>query len=179
VIEQRAPLTPEQAAKNRRIIVVVALVFIAVCIAVSVWGRMVVKESQAQASSTDAALRSVAWSILCYASSNDGAFPTSPAQLTAAAAKAPVATPPGGKPWPSTQDAALGGLAFVAFPAAADTIGVTWGATPDVVPNLNTKGKPSTKGTVDAVNGWLAEYARDRMRSSAPAAANDKRSDAK
>ena len=32
------PLTPEQAARNRRIIVVVAAVFVSVCIGVSVWG---------------------------------------------------------------------------------------------------------------------------------------------
>jgi hypothetical protein len=32
------------------------------------------------------------------------------------------------------------------------------------VPNLNSKGNPVSFGTVDAVNGWLAEYARDRMR---------------
>ena len=173
--EQRAPLTPEQAARNRRIIVVVAAVFVSVCIGVSVWGRMVVKESQQQAAVTDAALRSAAWSLLCYASSNGGAFPTSAAPLAAPAAS----LPPAGKPWPSTQDAAMAGLPFVAFADAAATVGVTWGATPDVVPNLNTKGKPSTKGTVDAVNGWLAEYARDRMRAAGQAAPADTRSERK
>jgi hypothetical protein len=53
-------------------------------------------------------------------------------------------------------------------------VGITWGTTPDVVPNLNTKGNPSGKGTEAAVNGWLAEYARDRVRGGSPAAAPER-----
>ena len=104
------PMTPELAARNRRIIMVVAAVFVAMCVAIIIWSRVVTQESRAQARVTDAALRSVAWSILCYASSNDGAFPTSDAALVAGAAAA-SSMPPAGKPWPSTQESALGGLA--------------------------------------------------------------------
>ena len=160
------PMTPELAARNRRIILVVAAVFVAMCVAIIIWSRVVTQESRAQARVTDAALRSVAWSILCYASSNGGAFPTSDAALMAGAAAA-ASMPPAGKPWPSTQESALGGLAATPLAEAVKTVGITWGATPDVVPNLNTKGSPSTFGTEEAVNGWFAEYARDRMRSGA------------
>ena len=82
------PMTPELAARNRRIILVVAAVFVAMCVAIIIWSRVVTQESRAQARVTDAALRSVAWSILCYASSNDGAFPTSDAALMAGSAAA-------------------------------------------------------------------------------------------
>ncbi|MBU6209867.1 MAG: hypothetical protein KGR22_08160 [Planctomycetes bacterium] len=155
-----APLSPEQAARNRRIIVAIAVVFVLMSVSVFVWGMTIVRASRDKARGTDAALRSVAWAVLCYASGNGGAFPTSDAALAAA----PEAGPPSGKPWPSTRDAAMGGLEPVALPEALRTVGITWGATPDVVPNINTKGNPSSKGMVDAVNGWLAEYARDRMR---------------
>jgi hypothetical protein len=50
---------------------------------------------------------------------------------------------------------------------AVATIGITWGSGPDVAPNLNTNGKSSTRGTVDTVNGWIAEYARARARGDA------------
>jgi hypothetical protein len=84
-----------------------------------------------------------------------------------AGAAAAASMPPAGKPWPSTQESALGGLAPTPLAEAVKTVGITWGATSDVVPNLNTKGSPSTFGAVEAVNGWFAEYARDRMRSDA------------
>ena len=155
-----APLSAEQAARNRRVIVTIAVVFVIVSVSVFVWGMTIVRGSRERARGTDAALRSVAWGVLCYAASNGGAFPTTDAALLAA----PEAGPPAGKPWPSTRDAALGGLQPVAVADALRTVGITWGATPDVVPNINTKGNPASFGTVEAVNGWLAEYARDRMR---------------
>ncbi|MFM8640405.1 MAG: hypothetical protein ACKOEL_07210 [Planctomycetota bacterium] len=158
----QAPMSPEQAARNRRIIVLVTAVFVASCIGVTVWARMVVKGAQAEARLTDSALRSAAWAILCYADANDGSFPTSDAALRAGG---PGRAPAGGKPWPSSVDAALGGLPAMDAGEALARIGVTWGPTADVVPNINSKGRPATVGTVDAVNGWLAEYARDRSRS--------------
>jgi hypothetical protein len=155
-----APLSPEQAARNRRIIVAIAVVFVLMSVSVFVWGMTIVRASREKARAADAALRTVAWAVLCYAHANNGAFPTADAALT----EAPESGPPSGKPWPSTRDAALGGLQPVALPEALRTVGITWGATPDVVPNVNAKGNPTSFGTVEAVNGWLAEYARDRMR---------------
>lgn len=160
----QAPMTPEQAARNRRIIVLVAVVFVATCIGVTVWARVVVKGAQAEARVTDSALRSAAWAILCYANANDGAFPTSDAMLRAGGAGT---APDSGKPWPSTVDAAMGGLPAMEPADALARVGITWGATPEVAPNLNSKGKPTTFGTVEAVNGWLAEYAREKTRSDA------------
>lgn len=157
----QAPMTPEQAARNRRIIVLVAAVFVATCIGVTVWARMVVKGAQAEARVTDSALRSAAWAILCYAQANDGAFPTSDAALVAGV---PGTAPPGGKNWPSTVDNALGGLPAMDASEAVKRIGITWGGTADVVPNINSKGRPTTFGTVEAVNAWLTEFNRDRMR---------------
>jgi hypothetical protein len=159
-----APLSPEQAARNRRIIVAIAAVFVLMSVSVFVWGMTIVRASRERAREADAALRSVAWAVLCYAHANGGAFPVADAALLAAPEAAPGAGPPSGKPWPSTRDAALGGLPPVPVADALRTVGVTWGATPDVVPNINAKGSPTSFGTVEAVNGWLAEYARDRMR---------------
>ncbi|MEI6475639.1 MAG: hypothetical protein WCO75_09620 [Planctomycetota bacterium] len=158
-------MTPEQAARNRRVILWVAVVFVLVCISVSVWGFTVTRASRERAKQTDSALRSVAWSILCYASSNNGAFPVSDAAI--AVSTAGIA-PPAGKPWPSSLDSAMGGLPPIAIVTAREMIGITWGATSDVVPNLNTKGLPSTFGTVETVNGWMAEYARENIRERGP-----------
>ena len=49
------PMTPELAARNRRIILVVAAVFVAMCVAIIIWSRVVTQESRAQARVTDAA----------------------------------------------------------------------------------------------------------------------------
>ena len=157
----QAPMTPEQAARNRRIIVLVAGVFVASSVGVLLWAMNVVGSQRDRARGTDAALRSLAWAVLSYAAANDGAFPTSDLALAGADAGA---APPAGKPWPSSRESAMAGLPPVPVDEALGTVGVTWGASPDVVPNLNTKGNPVSYGTVDAVNGWLAEYARDRMR---------------
>ncbi|MCX5639307.1 MAG: hypothetical protein NT059_00615 [Planctomycetota bacterium] len=154
-------MTPEQAARNRRVILWVAVVFVLVCISVSVWGFTVTRASRERAKQTDSALRSVAWSILCYASSNDGAFPVADGAIAISTAGM---APPAGKPWPSSLDSAMGGLPPMAIGTAREIIGITWGATSDVVPNLNTKGLPSTFGTVETVNGWMAEYAREKIR---------------
>jgi hypothetical protein len=56
----------------------------------------------------------------------------------------------------------------MALGTARNMIGISWGATADVVPNLNTKGLPSTFGTVETVNGWMAEYAKEKIRERAP-----------
>lgn len=169
MIEYPAQMTPEQAARNRRVIVWVAVIFVLVCISVSVWGFTVTRASRERARQTDAALRSVAWSILCYASSNNGAFPVSDAGIeVTTAGLAPAA----GKPWPSSLDSAMGGLPPMALGTARNMIGISWGATADVVPNLNTKGLPSTFGTVETVNGWMAEYAKEKIRERAPGGAS-------
>jgi hypothetical protein len=156
------PMTQEQITRNRRIIVLVAAVFVASSVGVLLWAMNVVGSQRDRARGTDAALRSVAWAVLSYAAANDGAFPTSDLALAGAGADAGAA-PPAGKPWPSSRESAMAGLPPVPVDEALGTVGVTWGASPDVVPNLNTKGNPVSYGTVDAVNGWLAEYARDRM----------------
>jgi hypothetical protein len=66
----------------------------------------------------------------------------------------------------------MGGLPPIALGTAQAMIGISWGATSDVVPNLNTKGLPSTFGTVDTVNGWMAEFAKAKIRERAPAGAS-------
>jgi hypothetical protein len=166
IADPTRPLSAEEATRNRRIIVAIAVVFVIVSVAVFAWGLTVTQASRDTAKRTDAALRSVAWALLCHAQANGGMFPITDGGLAEPAAGATLAA---GKPWPSTRESALGGLEPVALADARQVVGITWGTTPDVVPNLNTKGNPSGKGTEAAVNGWLAEYARDRVRTGSPA----------
>ena len=167
IADPTRPLSAEEATRNRRVIVAIAVVFVIVSVAVFAWGLTVTQASRDSARRTDAALRSVAWALLCHAQASGGAFPTADGVLVE---PAPGTTLAAGKPWPSTRESALGGLQAMALADAREVVGITWGTTPDVVPNLNTKGNPSGKGTEAAVNGWLAEYARDRVRGgSAPA----------
>ncbi len=166
IADPTRPLTQAEAARNRRVIVAIAVVFVIVSVAVFAWGLTVTQASRDKARRTDAALRTVAWALLCHAQANGGTFPIADGGLVEPAAGATLAA---GKPWPSTRESALGGLEPVDLSDAREVVGITWGTTPDVVPNLNTKGNPSGKGTEAAVNGWLAEYARDRARApSAP-----------
>ena len=165
------PMTPELAARNRRIILSVAVVFVITSVAVFAWGLGIVGKTRERARAMDASLRSTAWSILCYAEANGGTFPTGEAALAAfdaAAAKAPAA----GDGWPATREAAMDGLEWLP-PAKCGGVGATWpsgGANPGyAAPQLNTKGEPSGFGTLETVNGWLAAYARARV--AAPAAA--------
>ena len=171
IADPTRPLSAEEAVRNRRIIVAIAVVFVIVSVAVFAWGLTVTQASRDTAKRTDAALRSVAWALLCHAQVNGGMFPITDGGLAEPAAGATLAA---GKPWPSTRESALGGLEPVALADARQVVGITWGTTPDVVPNLNTKGNPSGKGTEAAVNGWLAEFARDRVRGGSPAAAPER-----
>ena len=171
---QPPPMTPELAARNRRVIVAVAVAFVLVSVGVSVWGYTVTRATRDRAVRTDAALRSVAWAVLCYASASGGAFPTSDGDL---AAVPEGAAPAAGRPWPSSLESAMGGLPPMPLAEALGLVGVTWGAAAEVAPSLNTKGNPSSFGAVDAVNGWFAEYARDRARrpeAGAPAARSER-----
>ncbi|MBU3684192.1 MAG: hypothetical protein FGM39_09325 [Phycisphaerales bacterium] len=164
IADPTRPLSADQARRNRRVIVAIAVVFVITSVAVFVWGLTVTQAARGKARDTDAALRTVAWAVLCYASANDGAFPVRDEQVALLDA---ATGPPTGGQWPSTRESALGGLAPMATRDAVSAIGITWGSGPDVAPNLNTNGKSSTRGTVDTVNGWIAEYARARARGEA------------
>ncbi len=152
------PMTPELAARNRRIILSIAVVFVITSIAVFAWGLGIVGKTRGRARAMDA-------------EANGGTFPTGEAALAgfdAAAAKAPAA----GEGWPATREAAMDGLDWLP-PAQCGGVGATWpsgGANPGfAAPQLNSKGEPSGFGTLDTVNGWMAAYARARV--AAPAAA--------
>jgi hypothetical protein len=164
IADPTRPLSPEQARRNRRVIVAIAVVFVISSVAVFAWGLTVTQKARDKARDTDSALRTVAWAVLCYASAHDGAFPVRDEQVASIDAEA---GPPAGGQWPSTRESALGGLAPMPTRDAVAAIGITWGSGPDVAPNLNTNGRSSTRGTVDAVNGWIAEYARARARGDA------------
>ena len=107
IADPTRPLSAEEAVRNRRIIVAIAVVFVIVSVAVFAWGLTVTQASRDTAKRTDAALRSVAWALLCHAQANGGMFPITDGGLAEPAAGATLAA---GKPWPSTREAALGGL---------------------------------------------------------------------
>ncbi len=162
------PMTPERAARNRRVIGVLAVLFVISCVAVFFWGFTVTAATRARAATTDAALRSMAWSILCYAGANGGVFPTGDAALEGVDARqGPLPT----TGWPASREQAMEGKEYLA-PAECGAVGVTWpsgGPNPGfAAPMLNCKGNPSGFGTLDAVNAWLAEYARSRVAAKAP-----------
>ena len=157
------PPTPEQAARNRKIILVLAVAFAAVSTMVAVWGAMVTGQVRERAHATDAQLRSLGWTILCYAAANGGVFPTGEQAL---AQTDPTRGPAAGAGWPADRDAAMAGLAYLP-PAQCGSVGVTWasgGAHPGfTAPALNANGMPSGLGTLDEVNGWLEAFARSRV----------------
>lgn len=155
-----APLDPAEAARNRRIIRAVAVVFVAVSLFVLFWGLWVVQGARERAEESDAALRSMAWAILSYADTHDGVFPTDAAAL---AAMNTSTTLPSGLGWPSTQAAALEGKPGLSTAAAAELVDVVWPPRGDLPPVLTARNGISGFGTLELVNSWLREFAQARV----------------
>jgi hypothetical protein len=154
-----APLDPAEAARNRRIIRTVAVVFVAVSLFVLFWGLWVVQGTRERAAESDAALRSMAWAILCYADRHEGAFPTG---ATALEQVDTSGTLPDGVGWPRTQAAALEGKPGLSTQAAEALVDVVWPPRGDLPPVLVPRNGVSGFGTLELVNSWLREYAQFR-----------------
>jgi hypothetical protein len=155
-----APLTPEQAAHNRKVIRVVAVVFVAVSLAVTVWGFMLVAQQREMASRTDRALRSTAWTILCYAAEHNGTFPTAADQLAGVNTRQ---TFPQGKGWPPDSDTAVAEPPFMEMEEAGTLVTVTWPPHGNLAPVVGVKTNVSGIGTQQLVNSWLAEFAHAKV----------------
>lgn len=155
-----APLTPEQAAHNRKVIRLVAVVFVVVSLAVTVWGFMLVAQQRELASRTDRALRSTAWAVLCYAAEHDGVFPTSAEQLAGVNTKQKF---PAGKAWPADVDVAIAEPPFMEMEEAAGLVTVTWPPHGNLAPVIGVKTNVSGFGTPQLVNSWLSEFAHAKV----------------
>jgi hypothetical protein len=155
-----APLDPAQAAHNRRVIVVVASIFVVVSLAVLVGGFFLVAGQRDMAQRTDRALRSTAWSILCYAAQHGGEFPTSQAQMDAARIQEP---PEPGLGWPPNVQVAMLGEPFMPSAESAGLVAVTWPPHGNLAPVIGVRTNVSGIGTVELVNSWLREFAHTRI----------------
>lgn len=158
-----APMDPEQAARNRRIILAVGISFILVSLTVLVWGFFVTARQREVARSTDRALRSAAWTILCYAQQHEGQFPTDARQLDGVSVEAPtggLATP--GHDWPISLQQAMGGEEYVPFARAKELVSVTWPPHGGLAPVLGVRSNLSGRGTVEMVNQWITAFAQRR-----------------
>ncbi|MFM7260046.1 MAG: hypothetical protein ACKO3W_05520 [bacterium] len=117
---------------------------------------------RANAATTDARLRELAWMVLAYADRNE-AFPTSEAELRAfvgapegvPAALAVTAAEGAERTYPTTR-AALGATdPAPTLDECFESIEVEWGLAGDVQPILRSKGKPTLQGTSPTVGQWL------------------------
>lgn len=158
------PPTPEEAARNRRIIRAVAVLFVAVSLFVFAWGYVVTAGTRERAQATDVALRSVGWAILGYAAQHEGRFPSKAAEFEAAAKGGQPASVPAGEGWPSTQAAALEGSPAMDVAAAMGSVAVTWDPNGQLPPVLSVTSGVSGLGTVEMVNGWLTQFSQARSR---------------
>ena len=150
------PPGPELAQVRRRAF----MGFFAVLAAISlVGGYWVVRESRARALQVDAALRVAAWGLLCYAH-EERAWPPSAESLDAWAAgrtccgSAGVASDegwPGGAPEDCSQ---------LSIQKALATVSVSIDPAGEGPPKLSGAGKPSSVGTLETVNGWIAARAK-------------------
>lgn len=150
------PPGPELAAVRRRAF----MGFFAVLAALSlVGGYWVVRESRARALEVDAALRVAAWGLLCYAN-EERAWPASAESLEAWAAgrtccgSAGVAS---GGGWPA---AAPEDCSQLSIQKALATVSVSIDPSSEGPPKLSGGGKPSSVGTLETVNGWVAARAK-------------------
>lgn len=124
-----------------------------------VGGYLVVRESRARALKVDAALRVVAWGLLCYAH-EERAWPASAESLDAWAAgrmccvSAGVAGDDG---WPR---AAPEDCSQLSVQKALAAVTVSIDPAGEGPPKLSGGGKPSSVGTLETVNGWIAARAK-------------------
>jgi len=153
------PPTPEEAARSRRIVVGFFAFFVIAAIGTTIFGFQVVARVKATARESDAALRTVAWSLLVTADSRgfpasaEGLVPGSDVdRLTGSLAR----TPDG---WPATLDEAMADEARLSLAEALEIVEVSWPPEPDLPPVLAVGGRPSglvaDGPTIDHVNRWL------------------------
>ncbi len=151
--------TPEEAARSRRIVVGFLAFFVIAAIGTTIFGFQVVARVKATARESDAALRSVAWSLLVAADS--GGFPASEASLgadpEAVRLDGVLARDPSG--WPVTRAEATADEVEMPLAQALKIVEVSWPPEPDLPPVLSVGGRPSglveDGPTIDHVNRWL------------------------
>lgn len=155
--------TPEEARRARRVLIGFMTFFAIAAIGTTIFGFQVVARVKATARESDAALRTVAWSLLAVADST-GAFPTTPEDLVIASGP-PVTERLAGPldrvaaEWPMTRAAAMADLDPLPIADALGIVEVAWPPTPDLPPVLSVGGRPSglveDGPTIDHVNRWL------------------------
>ncbi len=140
--------------------------FVVSGIGVTIFGFQVVARVKATARQSDAALRTVAWSLISVAD-EDGTFPTDSDVLVTAVLggdrgpedplDGPLST--ASTDWPTTRQAAMADSASMPLGEALEIVEVAWPPTPDLPPVLSVGGRPSglvaDGPTIDSVNRWL------------------------
>lgn len=149
---------------------VIVSIFGAALVGAGVWSWSIVGTVRAQAQTTDARLRELAWTVLAYADRND-AFPTSEVELRAFAAEAsampetlakkPLAVD--GRVYPMTRDSAGVGAVRAPLDEVFASIEVEWPIERDVQPILRSRGLPTLQGTGPTIGEWLFAMA-ERLR---------------
>lgn len=137
-------------------------VFAVAFVAAGFWSWSIVGNVRAQAATTDARLRELAWAVLAYADRNDG-FPTSEAELRAFVGEPPVLPEAlehkplavDGRVYPMTRAEAGAPAAFAPLDQVFTSIEVEWPIERDVQPILRPRGLPTLQGTGPAVGDWL------------------------
>jgi hypothetical protein len=153
------PPTPEEAARSRRIVIGFLVVFVIAAIGTTIFGFQVVARVKASARESDAALRTVAWSLLVAA--DRGGFPNSREALEADSDVARLDGVLGREPadWPVSRAEAIADTADPGLSRALEIVEVSWPPEPDLPPVLSVGGRPSglveDGPTIDHVNRWL------------------------
>lgn len=149
--------TPEEARRSRRILIGFLSFFAIAAIGTTIFGFQVVARVKATARESDAALRTVAWSLLAEADAR-GAFPTSAEDLRREPDRLSGSLS-GGTDWPASRDAAMADHDPLPLADALGIVEVAWPPTPDLPPVLSVGGRPSglvaDGPTIDHVNRWL------------------------
>lgn len=149
------PPGPELAQARRRAFMGIFAILAATSL---VGGYLVVRESRARALQVDAALRVAAWGLLCYAH-EERAWPPSAESLNAWAAGRMCCGTAGaaaGGGWPA---AAPEECAQMSIQQSLASVSVSVDPSGEGPPKLSGGGKPSSVGTLDTVNGWIAARA--------------------
>ncbi|MSR45377.1 MAG: hypothetical protein EXS15_08540 [Phycisphaerales bacterium] len=150
---------------SRRAAKILFAAFILTAAIAFIWGFIVVEKVRERAKETDGALRSIAWSCLCYAQQGDREWPDSEESLIASESSWDCDHLAGtGTDWPATRALALDAMVSPANAADALKIAaIEFPKSAGEFPRVTARGNPSGLDTLRIVNDWLAKYQAIRV----------------
>ena len=151
---------PAENPRAQKIFVVVFIIFFVSCaIGVTIFGFRMVANVKSEAVVSDAAIRTIGWSLVTLAG-EAGAFPTTGDSVEFFEAPFELPEVLQGADLPKNLDEAMAGLKPMPAAEALEILDITWPPDGSLAPVMATQGLPSGKTTLLDINGWMLRTSR-------------------